>query len=446
MTTPPRPLHVDSLSRRDFVRLSAGTVAGAMLAGSPALASSGPSRSTQPLKVGVIGCGGRGTGAAVQALRADSNCILHAMGDVFADRLSSSLKAITEEMGDDAPGKVQVPAERQFTGFDNYHKVIESGVDVVLITGYPAFRPEHYRAAIAAGKHVFAEKPLAVDSPGIRLVLETAEKARQKNLASLVGFCWRFNTGMKGAFDRLHSGAIGDVVSAHTTYHTSTLSKRPRKPEWSDLEFQMRNWWHFTWISGDHIVEQAIHSVDRLAWAMNDKMPTKVTCLGGRAARSGPEHGDVFDHFAAIYEYDDGRRAFHTCRQIDGCPSDNTDYIHGSSGSAIINGWVPTYHFKDKSNAITWTGPGKPEDASAMYQNEHDDLFRSIREGKPINDVERGANSTLMAIMARMAAYTGQTVSWQQAMESKESLVPDKLEFGPFPTPEVAIPGKRKLI
>jgi len=349
-------------------------------------------------------------------------------------------------MGEEAAARVQVPKEKQFTGFDCYHGVIESGVDVVLITGYPAFRPAHYKAAIAAGKHVFAEKPLAVDSAGIRSVLETAAMAKQKNLASLVGFCWRYNTGMVPAFNKIKDGAIGDVVSAQTTYHTSTLSRRPRQPKWSDLEFQMRNWWHFTWISGDHIVEQAIHSVDRLAWAMNDKMPARVNCLGGRAARSGPEHGDVFDHFAAIYEYDDGRRTFHTCRQIDGCPSDNTDYIFGSNGSAVINGWVPTYEIKHRDNTIAWKGEGKPEDASTMYQNEHDELFKSIRTGKPINDIERGANSTMMAIMARMSAYTGQTVSWQQAMESKESLVPDKIEFGPFPTPEFAVPGKRKLI
>jgi myo-inositol 2-dehydrogenase / D-chiro-inositol 1-dehydrogenase len=443
MTTPHHPSPSSSLSRRDFVRLSAGAVAGTMLTGAPSLAAP---RRADTLKIGIIGTGGRGTGAAVQALRADKNCILVSMGDVFADRLQSSLKAITEEMGEEGATRVQVPADKQFTGFDCYRGVIDSGVDVVLITGYPAFRPAHYKAAIAAGKHVFAEKPLAVDSAGIRSVLETAAMARQKNLASLVGFCWRYNTGMKAAFEKVHAGAIGDVVSAQTTYHTSTLSKRPRDPKWSDLEFQMRNWWHFTWIGGDHIVEQAIHSVDRLAWAMNDKMPIKVTCLGGRAARSGPEHGDVFDHFAAIYEYDDGRRTFHTCRQIDGCPSDNTDYVFGAKGSALMNGWVPTYEIKNRDNSIAWKGEGKPDDASTMYQNEHDDLFKSIRSGKPINDVERGANSTLMAIMARMAAYTGQTVSWQQAMESKESLVPDKLEFGPFPTPEVAIPGKRKLI
>ncbi len=432
------------LTRRDFVKVSAGTIAGTMLAAG-GTATAAPRRAA-PLRVGIIGCGGRGTGAAVQAIRADKDAVLVSMGDVFPERVTACLKSVTEEMGDEAAAKVQVPTQRQFHGFDSHHKVIESGVDVVLITGYPAFRPAHYKAAIAAGKHVFAEKPLAVDSAGIRSVLETAAEAKKKNLASMVGFCWRFHTGMKPAFEKILGGTIGDIVSAHTTYHTSTLSRRPRDPKWSDLEFQMRNWWHFTWISGDHIVEQAIHSIDRLAWAFNDKIPTRVNCLGGRAARSGPEHGNVFDHFAAIYEYDDGRRAHHSCRQIDGCPSDNTDYIYGSKGWAVVNGWTPTFDLKDPKGQLIWKGTGKPEDAGTMYQNEHDELFKSIRAGTPINDIERGARSCMMAIMARMAAYTGQTVSWEQAMNSKESLVPDKLDFGPIPTPEVSIPGKAKLI
>lgn len=441
MTTP----SPNDLTRRDFVKVS-GAVAGTVLAaGLPAFAAAPSPRRADTLKIGIIGCGGRGTGAAAQALRADKGAVLTAMGDVFKDRIDACYSGLTEEFKDDS-SKLQVPPDKRFAGFDSYQKVIDSGVDVVLITGYPAFRPAHYKAAIAAGKHVFAEKPLAVDSAGIRSVLETAKLAKQKNLASMVGFCWRFHTGMKPTFEKINKGEIGDIVSCHTTYHTSTLSRRPRKPEWSDLEFQMRNWWHFTWISGDHIVEQAIHSIDRMAWAFNDKIPSKVNCLGGRAARSGPEHGNVYDHFAAIYEYDDGRRAFHSCRQIDGCPQDNTDYVYGTKGTATVNGWGPTLELKDLKGKMVWKGEGKPDDAGTMYQNEHDELFKSIRDGHPINDVERGANSCMMAIMARMAAYTGQTVTWEQAMTSKESLVPDHLEFGTFPTPEVAIPGKTKLI
>jgi len=429
-----------SVSRREFVK-TAAVAAGAYAIGGPAVRAY--AKGSDTIKVGLIGCGGRGTGAAVQALRADGGTMLTAMGDLFPDRMASSLKGMTEAMADQAAQKIQVPDEHKFVGFDSYQKVIDSGVDVVILTGYPNSRPEHLKAAVAAGKHVFCEKPVAVDAPGIRSVLESAREAKAKNLGLQVGFCWRYNDGMRGAFEKVHSGAIGDIVSVHTTYHTGTLGRRPRKPEWSDLEFQMRNWWHFTWISGDHIVEQAIHSIDRMAWTLGDLLPLRVTCLGGRAARSGPEHGNVFDHFAAVYEYEGGRRAFHTCRQIDGCPSDNADYIYGTTGQAVVEGWKPTYSVRDLKGNETWKYSGRTD--RDMYQNEHDELFASIRAGKPINDCERGANTTLMAIMARMAAYTGKTVTWQEAMESQEILQPAPLVFGPFPTPEVAIPGKTKF-
>lgn len=458
--TPPSS-NVD-VSRRDFVRLAGAALAVPALAGcattsAPAGASAvGGKAPTQPhptvagkpvsgtIRIGVIGCGGRGTGAAIQVLRADPNTVLVAMSDVFQDRLDSCYKAIMGEMGDQAAARVQVPPERRHVGFDAYQRVVDSDVDVVLLTSYPAFRPAHYAAAVASGKHVFAEKPVAVDGPGLRSVLDSAAIARQKGLATLVGFCWRYNDGMRAAFDQINAGALGPILSVHTTYYTSTLQKRPRRPAWTDVEFMMRNWWHFTWISGDHIVEQAVHSVDRLAWATGDRIPERVICLGGRAARSGPEHGNVYDHFSAVYEYADGTRAFHSCRQIDGTPSDNTDYVYGAKGSAVINGWVPTYSIKDLASKESWKYTG-PTDRD-MYQNEHNELFASIRRGQPINDAQRGAHSTLMAIMARMAAYTGQTITWEQAMQSKESLVPGRLELGPMPTPEVAIPGKTKFI
>lgn len=433
MTIPP-------VSRRSFVASSAA------LAGAAALAK--PSHGffaggTDSLKVGIIGCGGRGTGAAVQALRADKGTVLTAMGDVYKDRLDSSFTNIRNAMKDDADERVQVRSDDQYVGFDSYKHVIDSGADVIIITGYPHFRPEHLRAAVEAGKHVFAEKPLAVDGPGIRSVLESARIAREKNLALMVGFCWRHNAGMRAAFEQIHNGAIGDVTSVYTNYLTSTLSKRPRKPEWSDLEFQMRNWWHFAWISGDHIVEQAVHSIDRLAWAMNDITPTRVVCLGGRAARSGPEHGDVFDHFSAAFEYADGRRCFHNTRQIDHCPSDNSDYLQGTKGMATVEGWVPIYSMKDRAGNETWKFQGKIDD---MYQVEHNELFASIRAGKPINDAERSANSCLMAIMARMAAYTGQTVSWEDALNSTDRLGPSTYDpAAPLPIPPFAIPGQTKL-
>lgn len=426
------------LSRRDFVATAAVVAAGGSLAS--ALSHVAQPSDTRRLRIGLVGCGGRGLGAAVQALRADQNTDLVAVGDVFPDRLETCLAGLRDELGDAATSRVKVDDERKFLGFDAYQKVIDAGVDVVLLCSYPAFRPAHLKAAVEAGKHVFAEKPLATDAPGLRSVLKSAAEAKKKNLGILVGFCWRYNEGMRATYEQINAGALGDIITAHTTYHTGTLEKRKRKPEWSDLEFQMRNWWHFCWVSGDHIVEQAVHSIDRLAWAMGDRKPARVNCLGGRAARSGPEHGDAFDHFAAIYEYEGGGRAFHTCRQIDQTPSDNTDYIYGVKGSAVVNGWVPTYVLKDAAGKPIWKYSGPT--GEDMYQNEHNAFFKSLRLGQPINDCERGANSTLMAIMARMSAYTGKTITWEQALNSKQILVPEQLVLGPYPTPEVAIPGK----
>jgi predicted dehydrogenase len=453
-------------SRREF--LSAATlaamaasgagmgVAGCASRGATAEASGGAAYvpSTQPptvagtprsgqLRVGVVGCGGRGTGAAVQALIADPQAVLVAMGDVFPDRLDSSLKAITEEMGE-AASRVQVPPERRFTGFDSYKGVIDSDVDVVLLCGYPHFRPMHLAYAVDKGKHTFAEKPVAVDAPGVRSVLESARISREKGLACLVGFCWRYHDGMRATFDRINEGALGQITSVYSNYLTATLGKYPRRPDWTDMEFQMRNWWHFTWISGDSIVEQAVHSLDRLRWATGDRVPTKVVCLGGRSSRSGPEHGNVFDHFSAIYEYEGGLRTFHSSRQIDGLPNDNTDYVEGTKGSATIGNGGNRLVMRDRAGKENWKYEGpKPRD---MYPAEHDELVRSIRAGRPINDCERGATSTMLAIMTRMAAYTGQTITWDQAMKSTEDLTPRSYELGPMETPAVAVPGKTKFV
>ncbi len=447
-----------SMDRRSFVKAAAAVIPSAAALGSmvgaarathapqPGDAGAPATGPTGNLRIGVIGCGGRGTGAAIQALRADPNSTIVAMGDVFGDRIEGSIKSIAKAMGEASASRVQVDPERRFVGFDAYQKVIDSGVDVVLLCSYPAFRPAHLAAAVAAGKHVFAEKPLAVDAPGTRSVIESSRAAASKNLGLLVGFCWRFNPGVARAFEQIHRGAIGEVTGVYTTYLTSTLAKRPRKPEWSDMEFQLRNWWHFTWVSGDHIVEQAVHAIDRLSWAKGERLPARVTCLGGRAARTGPESGHAFDHFAATFEYDDGSRAFHATRQIDGCPSDNSDYVEGVKGRMVVNPWAPLYEARDHKGALLWKGEGAQDDTSRMYQIELDELFRSIRAGRPINDGERGANSCQMAIMARMAAYTGQTITWDQAMSSAEDLLPKPLEFGPLPTPEIAIPGKTKFV
>lgn len=445
----PRP----NLSRRDFVKASAaaaitapilGACSRTPLAAPATVQAAAYTAGSDQIRIGLIGAGGRGTGATIEALRADPGSVLVSVGDIFPDRADSALTHIREELKESAAAKVRVTPDSTFIGLDAYQKVIASGVDLVILTGYPGFRPEHLRAAVDAGKHVFAEKPLAVDSPGLRSVYESAAKAKQKNLALMVGLCWRHNAGMRASFDKINSGAIGDIVSVHTTYHTGTLSRRPRRPEWSDLEFQLRNWWHFNWLSGDHIVEQAIHSIDRGSWAMGDELPVKCECLGGRAARSGPEHGNVFDHFFATYEYASGVRAFHSCRQIDACPHDNTDYIQGTMGSAVVEGWRPIYRLKDRAGNVLWKHSG---DIPDMYQSEHNALFASLRAGNPINNGQRGGNSTMLALMARQAAYTGQTITWSKAMASTESIMPPSLDFtSDLPFAPVPIPGKTKFI
>ena len=335
------------MTRRDFVAASAlslGAASCTTLSGTP---------NRGPLKIGLVGCGGRGTGAAVQALRADPDTVLHAIGDTFQDRVDSSLHNIKGEFKENADARVQT-AGRQFVGFDAYQKVIDSGVDVVLLVTPPGFRPMQFEYAVNAGKHVFMEKPVAVDSAGIRRTAAAAEIAKQKKLTVFAGFCWRYDHRMREVFNKINEGALGEILSVHTTYHTGTLSAKLRKPAWTDMEWQLRNWWHFTWISGDHIVEQAVHSIDRLAWATGEKTPLRCQALGGRQARHGAESGHAYDHFTVVYEYADGKRGFHTCRQIDGCPSDNTDYVYGTKGMAVINGWAPPHQLKTLTGEVTW--------------------------------------------------------------------------------------------
>ena len=434
-----KPLSNPLTSRREFLKTSA--LAGAALA-APALLPAGTAakENNEPLRVGLIGCGGRGSGAANQALSADPNVILTAMGDVFADRLQGSLKNLQASH----PDKVKVAPENCFLGLDAYQKVIDSGVDVVLLATPPGFRPQHLQAAVAAGKHVFTEKPMATDAPGVRSVLVTVEEARKKELSLVAGFCYRYNNGVRAIMQQVHNGAIGEVRAIYTTYNTGAVwSPFPRVADWTDMQYQVKNWYYYTWLSGDHIVEQAVHSLDKMAWVMNDEPPLKCVAHGGRQVRTAPEFGNIFDHFSVVYEYANGVRGFHFSRQQEGCYSDNSDYFMGSDGAAhIVRAFSGPFVIKGKQN---WRyHEDKPSD---MYQNEHDALFASIRSGKPINDGVRMARSTLVAIMGRMAAYTGQEVTWEQALNSKESLVPEGMTWDtPTAVAPVAMPGQTKFI
>jgi predicted dehydrogenase len=422
-------------TRREFLAASAVGTAAFLAGNTPGVHAAG----SDALKIGLIGCGGRGTGAATQALHADPNVKLVAMGDAFTDRLQASLDQLKAD--GEVGRKVEVQTDRQFTGFDAYKNVLASDVDVVLLATPPHFRPLHLKAAIEAGKHVFCEKPVAVDAPGVRSVMETCREAKKKNVAVVSGLCWRYHHGKRDIMKRIHDGAVGEIITLHTNYNVHGLWHKDRGPGMSDMEWQLRNWLYFTWLSGDHIVEQHIHSLDKMAWAMKDEPPVRAFGLGGRQSRTQPEFGCIFDHHAVCFEYANGVKLFSYCRQQDGTPNDVSDYVFGTLGTCDVMKHTITGR---SQQATTRHGGGKPG-RDDMYQNEHDELFASIRAGKPINDGEWMTKSTLMAIMGRMATYTGQLITWEKALNSTEDLSPSKYEFGALPTPEVARPGITKF-
>ena len=434
-------LQADSLeTRRTFLKKSSlaatATLAAPYIALSPqTFAISGT------LKVGLVGCGGRGRGAAREALKSDKNVVLTAVGDIFDTQIDNGIKEIGREMEKaGTPEKLQV--EKKFTGLDAYQKVIDSGVDVVLLATPPGFRPQHLKAAVAAGKHVFCEKPVATDAPGVRTALEAVEEARKKNLGLLAGFCWRYSLPERALFERIQAGEIGDVRVFYGTYYTGPVKPMPpaeRRPAgMSDVEWQLRNWYNFVWLSGDGLVEQAVHAVDWMCWAFKDVPPLKAVAVGGRQI---PAHGgNIFDHFEINYEYAEGARGFLGCRQIAGCMNDNTATIYGTKGTARELGFNGANFIKGEKN---WRYSGaKPN----MYQQEHDEFFASLRAGQPINDGVRLCHSTMTAIMGRMAAYTGEEVTWEEALNSEIKLVPDNLEWDMnLPVRPMAMPGQNRM-
>jgi predicted dehydrogenase len=416
--------------RRDFLKKSA------LILGAPAVLSA--MQAGKVIKVGLVGCGGRGTGAAAQALKADDFANLTAMADVDQERIDDSVARIQRIHGD----KVKVEKANMFVGLDSFKKLIDSDIDVVLLATPPGFRPEHLRYCIEKGKHVFCEKPMATDAPGVRHVMETVKMAKEKNLNLVAGFCWRYSNYIVETFDKVAAGAIGDLINYYATYYTNPVKPMPpadtRPAGMSDIEWQIRNWYNFTWTCGDSIVEQAIHSVDKVAWAMKDVPPASCVAVGGRAV---PAHGgNIYDHFEVNYVWPNGVRAQVANRQIEGCHNENADYIMGTKGQAII-GRGPNPRIVGEN---AWTYSGQKYD---MYQREHDLLFQAIRKGEVINDGDRMCSSTLMGIMGRMAAYTGQQVTWEQALNSQERLVPETMDWnGKLEVPPLAVPGKTRFI
>jgi myo-inositol 2-dehydrogenase / D-chiro-inositol 1-dehydrogenase len=429
---------LDSSDRRQFLKTASGTVGAALVTGFPAIISA--QTVTKAIKVGLVGCGGRGTGAASQALHADDYAELIAVADVDQSRVDTCLGTLGK-IGKIAD-RVKVEKSNQFLGLDAYKKVLDSGIDVVLLATPPGFRPTHLAAGVEAGKNIFCEKPVSTDAPGIRSVLETVEKAKSKNISLVAGFCWRYNQMIQETVQQVQNGAIGKVVSYYATYYTNPVKPMPpastRPAGMSDVEWQIRNWYNFVYLCGDSIVEQAVHSADKIAWLMQDQPPVSCVGVGGRAIPA--EGGNIYDHFEVNYIYPNGVRAFLANRQIEGCYNENADYILGTEGSCTI-GRGPVPRIEGKTN---WTWSGEKYD---MYQREHDVLFASIRKGQPVNDGKRMATSTLLAMMGRMAAYTGQQITWDQALNSQEKLFPDHLDWnGSMPVPPRAQPGITKFV
>ncbi len=414
-------------TRRQFVKSTGGALA--MLASPRFVHAAGQ----DTVRIGLIGCGGRGTGAALNCIQSSDGVEIHAMGDLFPEHLASSREKL-ENAGIGAA--YRVTDENCFTGWDAFRGVLASDVHMVILATPPHFRPAHLRAAVEAGKHVFTEKPVAVDGAGVRSVLETARMAleAENKLSIVAGTQRRYDLSYRETMKRVHDGAIGELVGAQCYWNQGGLWMHPRQEGWSDVEWQLRNWLYFTWLSGDHIVEQHVHNLDVLNWAFRAH-PERCWAMGGREMRTDPAYGNVFDHFAVEYEYPGGVRAHSFSRQIDGCASRVGELLVGTAGTSDPSGWV--------RGERSWRADG---DVPNPYEQEHFELIQSIREGRPLNDGVQVAEATLTAIMGRMSAYTGKEVTWEQALGSKLSLGPETYEFGELPVQPVAEPGKTELV
>lgn len=422
-------------TRRSFVKATAVIGAGTLV---PSAFAARTTRSIDDtIRVGVIGCGGRGTGAAANAIKAHPNVKIVAMADLFEDRLKGSYGWISND--EEYMDQVAVDPEHMFVGFDAYQKLLAiDEIDYVILATPPGFRPIHFDAAINAGKHVFMEKPVAVDPVGIRKVIDAGERAKKQRLSVVAGTQRRHERSYLSLMDRVHGGEIGEIVGASCYWNQGGLWVHDRKDEYTDMEWQCRNWLYFTWLSGDHICEQHIHNIDVINWAMNGP-PVQATGMGGRQVRTEPKYGNIFDHFAIEYEYANGMTMQSMCRQIDGCASRVEEILTGTKGRSVSR---PGYAVIE--GASSWRFD---QDNRNPYEQEHVDLIQSIQgKGEYLNEAKRVGESTLTAIMGRMSAYTGKSLTWEQAMNSQLDLSPPAYIFGELPVRAVSIPGKTPLI
>lgn len=428
-------------SRRDFLKTAAaaGAAAATVASSRQAVHAAG----NDEIRFGIIGCGGRGMGASVNAINAMPNTKLVAMGELFSDRATKARDAIAEAQGD----RVDVPDSRLFTGLDAYKGVIENA-DVVLIACASRFHPFYAKAAAEAGKHVFVEKPHGIDALGVHKILEAAEIAAKNKTAFVSGLCYRYDTLRQEAVKRIKDGEIGEIVTVQSDYMRAPYSLNKRQALWSEIEYQFRNWYHFTWLTGDDILQSLLHNIDSVIWALNEDLPESAYGIGGRSTEFIPEMGDILDHNGAIWEYADGRRIFGINRAASGCVSSNIDTFFGTKGRCHFFA-TGTPCFTDLAGNKTWE-PAEPRERD-MYVQEHYEMVNSIMNGTPINDGPRMARTTMTAICGMVACRTGQRVNWQELFDSKFTYGPaeedisldmaasvNPLENGLYPVP---VPG-----
>jgi myo-inositol 2-dehydrogenase / D-chiro-inositol 1-dehydrogenase len=423
------------VTRRTFVQTTAAATAAMMFPSGVHISGA------DVIRVGVVGCGGRGTGAALDVMRSADGVEIVALGDLMADRVAESRAALSKQIAGHAAlaAKFKVTDDKCFTGFDAYEKVLATDVNYVILASPPGFRPKHLAAAVAAGKNIFTEKPVAVDSAGIRSVLETYQAAKQKDLAIGAGTQRRHQDFYVPAVARIHDGAIGEVLSGQVFWNQGGLWNHARQASWSDAEWQIRNWLYFTWLSGDHIVEQHVHNIDVANWVMKGH-PIKATAVGGRQWRTDAKYGHIYDHFGVDFEYANGARVMSMCRQIDGTTGNVTEAFIGTKGRVQMDSNKPAQILGP--NAWTVQVEGRPV---SPYVQEHTDLIASIRAGKPYNELQQVAESCLTAIMGREAAYTGQALTWDEVLAADMDLTPPNLALGPLAVPPVPMPGVTKL-
>jgi predicted dehydrogenase len=419
-----KDLNGKNTGRRDFLKTSS-LIAGGLVAAPLMSGANYFSGGSDVIKVALVGCGGRGTGAAVQALSTKQNVQLVAMADAFKDRLDNSYNDILEAL-EDKKDRVQVKEENKFVGFEGYKQAIALA-DVVILTTPPGFRPIHFEEAVNKGKHVFMEKPVATDPAGIQKVLVAAEKAKAQKLNVVVGLQRRYQSSYRELLKRVQDGAIGDITSAQAWWNNDGVWVNPRKAGQTEMEYQMRNWYYFVWLCGDHIAEQHIHNIDVVNWAKN-AYPVKAQGMGGREVRVGKEYGEIFDHHFVEFHYADGTILNSQCRHQKGTMSKVDELLIGTKGKVFCgNAFI-----QDNKGGLLYQFDKKQE--NQPYQNEHDELFAAIAKGEYIfSDTENGAKSTMTTILGRMATYSGQVIEWDKAMNSGINLMPSAFAFDAAP-------------